>query len=174
MCSSTTSTGAMLGSNTDVSKQLTTAALVSLLLSGCLLTDRLSADPSPTHDEGDAATLVEAFLTAVADESSPDRGWSLLHPVLRRDMFEGNRAIWLRAASAANWQQFAWSIDEVIADSPGLYLVYLDIRDREATPDVLTAPRNNLWLLTGIDPRERPHVGVRFDVDGQGIWGVGG
>lgn len=164
----------MPASITDVSKQITTALLVSLLLSGCMLTDGIAGDPSPTPHEEDAATLVEAFLTAAADEDSPDRGWSLLHPVLRRDMFDDNRAIWLQAASAANWQQFAWSIEEVVADSPGLYLVYLDIRDRAATPEVLTAPRNNLWLLSGIDPRERPHLGVRFDLEGHGIWGVGG
>jgi hypothetical protein len=132
------------------------------------------SNPTPTARPDVASEVAAQFLAAAANPAVADRGWSLNHPEIRRDMFNDDRAAWIRAASTTDWDSFEWSIEEVVPDDPFLYFVYLDIADEHPAPDVLVKPHNLLTFLTGVDPRERPHLSVRLGPNGEGMWAAGG
>ena len=86
-------------------------------------------------------------------------------------MFGGNKAAYVDAARTSNWAAFEWTVTEVVHDGGGLFFVYLDLADSSELPDVLVTRSDDFALLRGLDPRDRPHLGVRLDLQASGIWG---
>jgi hypothetical protein len=73
-----------------------------------------------------AQAMVDAYFRA-ASEGSSDLGWSLLHPDSRRAAFGDDYARYEALVRAADWSRFRWSVLDVIADDPTLYLVEVRI-----------------------------------------------
>jgi hypothetical protein len=105
-----------------------------------------------------AQAMVDAYfrrLTAAA----PDYGWSLLHPQARRDAFGDDYAAYEGLARAADWSRFRWSVEDVVADDPALYLVRVRVPGgRAVTPAFLVdhgGPPFRLLLLPSKEDAER-------------------
>ncbi len=123
---------------------------------------------------GSAGDVVEEYLVAVSIANG-DRGWSLLHPEARAEMFGNNQDAYRTAADAHDWSGFAWSVEEVVPDNPTLYIVRLTLpRGRQSVPPFLVLPRNNFMLLSFSGEPGRAEMMVRFEPGGMGIWPYGG
>lgn len=142
------------------------AALVVALVASCVGVQE-TTQPPPPPDE-----VVASFLAA-ASGGEADRGWSLLHPVTRAEMFGNDREAYIASAGNGAWDSFTWEIHDVVPDDPSLYFVYLQL-DGSDVPPILTDSRNNLFLIGPLDPRNPVHMGVRYDDTGTGIWAKGG
>jgi hypothetical protein len=70
--------------------------LLAFLIAGC------AERPERT---GEATELAEQYLAAVSG-AADDRGWSLLHPDARRDMFGGSMERYLSGVLASDWTSF--------------------------------------------------------------------
>ncbi len=121
--------------------------------------------------------LVDQYLAAVSG-GSDDRGWSLLHPTTRSEMYAGDPSSYIRLAETQDWSAFTWKILRVTPDD--LSLIRVDVEfpgGRDSIPEFLVIPRGNWWLLS-IYPDEpgAPVMGlflVRLP-GGTGIWSFGG
>ena len=140
------------------------AAVVAMAVAGCSAD---AVDEPPVPDE-----LVQAFLAAAAG-GAPDRGWSQLHPMTRASMFGNDREAYIALAEVGPWDEFAWKITNVVPDDPSLHFVHLDISADEV-PALLVEARNHFFLVGPLDARLLPHLAVRYDRDGHGIWPKGG
>ena len=110
-----------------------------------------------------------------AQGDAADRGWSLLHPTTRRDMFLDDGAAYEAAAAANDWEGFSWRVREVEYEDGDLYKVYLELDAAQgAPPSVLTDRRGNLWLLSLGDEHIPPHIAVRVGQVTSGILAFGG
>jgi hypothetical protein len=142
------------------------SALTALLLLGCTGEDR----------SADARALVGHYAEAVSGGSA-DRGWGLLHPEMRRLIFEDNEAEYLALAEAADWSTFQVVVADAAADDVGGSLYFVSIRapaGPDSVPTFLLAHREwsllPLVQLAGRDPTTA-RVGVRFEPQGGGgMW----
>jgi hypothetical protein len=111
-----------LGS-TQVTGHLRRAAslvLVAAIAVGCSLNP--SRDPRDTT----GIDLARDYLTAVRDDPS-DRGWSLLHPDTRRDLFADDRSAYLRLVDASDLSGFEWQITDGVWESFDLYFAWVRV-----------------------------------------------
>lgn len=141
-------------------RRLIALVLVGLLIAGC----------TPRQDRSKEATqLAEQYLAAVAG-GADDRGWSLLHPDARRDMFGDSVDRYLNAVAASDWTNFRFTIESVVADDPSLYLIQV----RTDPPRFLVQPwGRNLWIL-GSELDGVATMAVRFEPLASGVWPGGG
>jgi uncharacterized protein YceK len=139
---------------------LVVLVLFGLLLAGCA---------EKTERTGEATALARQYLAAVAG-GSDDRGWSLLHPDARRDMFGGSMERYVNGALASDWTDFDFRIDSVEPDDPGLYFVRLKI----SPPGFLVQTGDgNLRILANAESGAAT-MAVRFDTFARGVWPSGG
>lgn len=118
---------------------------------------------------GEATQLAERYLAAVGG-GTKDRGWSLLHPDARRDMFGDSVDRYLNAVAASDWTDFRFSVESAVADDPSLYMIEV----RTDPPTFLVQPwGRNLWIL-GAEPGGLAHMSVRFEPFASGVWPGGG
>ena len=141
-------------------RTLVALILLGLLFMGC----------TRHQDRTEEATaLAERYLDAVAG-AADDRGWSLLHPDARRDMFDDSEDRYLNAVAASDWTDFRFTIESVVADDPSLYLVQL----RTDPPRFLVQPwGGNVWIL-GPEPDGLSMMAIRFEPLASGVWPGGG
>lgn len=134
--------------------------LVGLLIVGC------SVRPDRTSE---ATVLAEQYLTAVAG-GSEDRGWSLIHPTARRDMFGDSAERYVNAVATSDWTDFGFRIESVVPDDPSLYIVHV----RTQPPGFLVQPwGGNLRILTDAE-KGMATMAIRFETFGSGVWPSGG
>lgn len=134
--------------------------LFGLLIAGC-------AAKSDRTDE--ARLLAERYLAAVAG-GTDDRGWSLLHPDARRDMFGDRVERYVDAVRASDWTDFRFRIDSVVPDDPSLYFVRLTT---DATRFLVQPWGGNLWILAdGQDGTAT--MAIRVETFVSGVWPAGG
>lgn len=133
----------------------------------------LSACNISTSQGDRAQSIVEAYLRAVAGGSG-DRGWLLLHPATRRDIFNDNPNAYIAAVLATDWTSLSWQVATVEAEDPTLYEVVF--APTTEVPSFLVEHRQNLWLVgTRGPPRNELVMFVRLDeFGGTGIWAIGG
>lgn len=98
-------------------------ALILVALPGC-----------QNNSESDAAAKVERYLYAAAG-NAPDRGWSLLLPADREQVY-GDRDAYLAEAEASDWEVFSWEYVDAHCDD-GVCAVWFHVPSRGAIPDVL-------------------------------------
>ena len=118
----------------------------------------------------EASELAAQYLTAVAG-GSEDRGWSLLHPDARRDMFRDNVAYYLGLVRESDWESFRWAIESVAADDAGLYLVRLRTFD---PPAFLVEPAGANLRMISPSGNGTATMAVRVAIGSTGIWPAGG
>lgn len=126
--------------------------------------------------ERPADEYVRNFLHAAAGGSA-DRGWALIHPTARREMFGGDRDAYVRVAAASEWPAEPLESGEALEDDAGLWYVLVESAPPEdQVPAVLTDTWNNFhfWGGTGGVPEVKPRILVRYDHAGNGIWPFGG
>lgn len=139
--------------------------LVALVLFGFLIAG-CAEGPERT---GEATELAEQYLAAVAG-GADDRGWSLLHPDARRDMFGGSMERYLNGVLASDWKNFQFSVESVVPDDPSLYLIQL----RATPPGFLVQPADhNLYILADVHDGVAT-MSVRLDTFARGVWPYGG
>jgi hypothetical protein len=132
----------------------------ALLIVGCAI------GPDRTAE---ATGLAEQYLAAVAG-GADDRGWSLLHPDARRDMFGDSADRYVNAVAASDWTDVRFTIESVVADDPSLYLIQL----RTDPPRFLAQPwGGNLWIL-GSEPDGSATMAIKFEPFATGVWPGGG
>ncbi len=141
-------------------RRLIVLVLVGLLIAGC----------TPRRDRSEEARqLAEQYLAAAAG-GADDRGWSLLHPDARRDMFGNGADRYLNAVAASDWTDFRFTIESVVADDPSLYLIQV----RTDPPRFLVQPwGRNLWIL-GSGPDGIATMAIRLEPFATGVWPGGG
>jgi hypothetical protein len=134
--------------------------LLGLLIAGC------AERPERTRE---ATELAEQYLFAVAG-GADDRGWSLLHPDARRDMFGGSMERYINSVLASDWTTFKFSVESVVPDDPSLYLVQL----RTSPPGFLVQPGDhNLQILANAFDGAAT-MAIRLDTFARGVWPSGG
>lgn len=142
-------------------RTLVALVLFGILVAGCAEgTDRTS----------EATALAERYLAAVAG-GSDDRGWSLLHPDARRDMFGDNAEQYVNAVVASDWTGFRFSVESVVPDDPSLYIVELSTNP----PGFLVqAWGGNLRIVGNAAPDGMSTMAIRFETFATGVWPYGG
>lgn len=138
-------------------------ALTAIVLAACI--------PGSGPDE--ARSIAAAYLDAVAGEGV-GRGWSLLHPVTRRDMFHDDADAYSVEASSEDWRSLSWSIASVEREDPNLYEVVF-ARDT-IVPRFLTQHRG-LYRLMDTRGGDQGDLTMFVRIDdhgGTGIWAFGG
>jgi hypothetical protein len=114
--------------------------------------------------------MAEQYLAAVAG-AADDRGWSLLHPDARRDMFDGNGERYINLALASDWSTFEWSVESVVADDPSLFLIRL----RTSPPGFLVQPGDGNLRILAPNDNGSAIMAIRLDgLGGSGVWPSGG
>lgn len=144
-------------------------ALLLVVVGATLLA--LPSCEAQAGSEKRASSIVAQYLTALSGEDG-DRGWELLHPTTRANMFGNDRDTYIRLATAAGPDEFVWSIDHVLRDDDQLYRVFITLPVGSHPPSVLTTPKDHLVLL-GVS-ESAAEIPVRFGSGGDGIWAIGG
>lgn len=139
--------------------------LVALILFGSLAAG-CAERPERTAE---ATELAEQYLAAVSG-AADDRGWSLLHPDARRDMFGGSVERYLNAVLASDWTNFQFSVESVVPDDPSLYLVQV-----RATPPafLVQAADHNRYIMANAHDGLAT-MSIRLDTFARGVWPYGG
>jgi hypothetical protein len=109
------------------------------LLTGACNRDEFRMRGQEAENGRRAQAMVDTYFRAMSEGTS-DLGWSLLHPNSRRDAFGDDYGRYEALVRAADWSRFRWSVLDVIADDPTLYLV--DVRipgGRAVIPEFLVA-----------------------------------
>jgi hypothetical protein len=115
------------------------------------------------------------FLSDVSG-GRPDYGWSLLHPDIRRDAFNGDYESYSIVVEAAEWSTFRWEVVDVVADDPSLHFVTLRLpAGAESVPAFLQDHRGWSIIALGSDPTLAVmSVRLGVPVGPSGVWAAGG
>jgi hypothetical protein len=134
------------------------ACLVFVLVAGCL---------DAGADENRAKQLVDAYFRAVAG-GIEDRGWSLIHPRTRQELFRNDASAYVNAVRETDWTGFEWQFEEVREDDPGLFMVTIRF-GASGIPAFLADPTPGPETLGGTLQDGTWMILVRFSADGAGI-----
>lgn len=139
------------------------AALTTLLITACAW---------PPLESGVAEGIVSRYLELLS-QGRDDRGWSLLHPDVRRYMFNSDEASYLKAAELSGWEVAQWRVSRVEREERGLYQITVEF-PQGSMPSFLLKARNNYWLLSSVPGSTAGQMMVRFDFVGAGVFFYGG
>ena len=139
---------------------LLVALLTAVLAIGC-----------QTTQAGDPGAVVRQWLGAAAGDAD-DRGWSLVHPYIRADIFGGDAASYAAAAAEADWTALRYKIVDASWDDPRSAFVQVQFEDPATVPSFLTS-RQGSFFFADFNPEDgsRPY-NARFIVrrDGPQSW----
>jgi hypothetical protein len=122
-----------------------------------------------------ALQLADEFLRDVSSDQ-PDYGWSLLHPDIQRDAFNGNYESYRIVVEAADLSAFGWEIVDVVADDPSLHFLTLSVPGgADSIPAFLQDHRGWSIVSPGSDPTLAVmSVRLGVPVGASGVWAGGG
>lgn len=147
--------------------------VAALALGACLVLVLLGCDREAGRTR--ARLLAEGFLSGVAG-GQPDYGWSLLHPDIRRDAFNGDYESFRVLVEAADWSDFRWEVVDVVADDPSLHLLTLRLPGGpESVPEFLQDHHGwSIIALGSNPPLAVMSVRLGVPVGPSGVWAAGG
>ena len=116
-----------------------------------------------------ADAIAAEWLSALVS-GSPDRGWSLLHPLAQDRLYSGDPSAYVAEVTAIGWTQFRWAIQSPTVWD-GNYLVTIAVPGDKAPADELANGRL-IQLFDSDDGTQKAAITVRFDASGsRGILG---
>jgi hypothetical protein len=120
---------------------------------GLLLSLACNALPAPTGP----SSVVHHWLQAVAGAAA-DRGWSMLHPELRREMFNDDEHRYLQEAAASDRSGLRYQFIEEYWDDPGFGVARVHIDDVDRLPPFLTS-RHGAFVFVSLRLHDEPPRG---------------
>jgi hypothetical protein len=122
-----------------------------------------------------ARLFAEEFLSDVRG-GQPDYGWSLLHPDIQRDAFNGDYESFRILVEAADWSEFRWDVVDVLADDSSLHFLTLRLPGgAESVPEFLQDHRGWSIIALGSNPTLAVmSVRLGVPVGPSGVWAAGG
>lgn len=144
----------------------TVIALVALFGAAAAL---LGCGPAPS-----GASAVNEYFEALAG-GVDDRGWSMLHPEIRHDVFADDLQAYVSEAAATDWSDFRWRLTFSERHDPLVEVVHVEVLAGDEFPAFLRDDRDlggrHFSLVS--EAGTRGTIQVRLGPDGSGIWAYG-